>query len=54
MSESEQIVRALRARDVPVWYMNALNEGHGYERKENLDVYQQVSMMFFDRFLLTN
>ena len=34
-SESEQIVRALRDRNQPVWYIEALNEGHGYERKEN-------------------
>lgn len=51
VSESIQIVEALRERDVPVWYMNALNEGHGYKRKENLDVYQQAVMMFLDRFL---
>lgn len=52
VSESEQIVKALRERDVPVWYINALNEGHGYERRENLNVYQQVQMMFMNRFLI--
>jgi len=31
--------------------MNALNEGHGYRRKENRDVYQQAVMMFLDRYL---
>ncbi|HKJ16531.1 MAG TPA: prolyl oligopeptidase family serine peptidase [Xanthomonadales bacterium] len=49
--QSTQIVKALRERNVPVWYMNALNEGHGYERKENFDIYQQVMLMFLDRFL---
>ncbi|NIP19288.1 MAG: alpha/beta fold hydrolase, partial [Xanthomonadales bacterium] len=34
-SESEQMVEALRERGQSVWYMNALNEGHGYEKKEN-------------------
>jgi hypothetical protein len=35
-----------------VWYMNALNEGHGYERKDNRDAYQQVAMLFLQRYLL--
>jgi len=51
-SESEQMVRALRERGQTVWYMNALNEGHGYERKDNQDVYEQVSYLFLQRFLL--
>jgi dipeptidyl aminopeptidase/acylaminoacyl peptidase len=52
VSESQQMVDALRARQQPVWYMNALNEGHGYRRKDNLDIYQQVTMMFFKHHLL--
>jgi len=51
ISESQQIVDAMRERNNPVWYINALNEGHGYERKENIDVYQQVAMMFLQRYL---
>lgn len=35
-SESDQIVRALRERKVPVEYMVAENEGHSVMRKENL------------------
>ena len=35
-SESDQIVRALRERKVPVEYMVAENEGHSVLRKENL------------------
>ncbi len=52
MSESEQLVNALRTRDQTVWYMNALNEGHGYEKKENRDLYQQVSVLFLRKYLL--
>lgn len=52
VSESEQIVAALRARRRPVWYVNALNEGHGYERKENIDASQQIVMLFLQRYLL--
>lgn len=52
LSESTQIVQALRRRGRPVWYINALNEGHGYERKDNQDVYQQAAMLFLQRYLL--
>jgi dipeptidyl aminopeptidase/acylaminoacyl peptidase len=52
VTESEQIVAALRQRGLPVWYMNALNEGHGYDKKENRDVYQQAAILFLRRYLL--
>lgn len=52
VTESEQLVEALRDRGQPVWYMNALNEGHGYKRKENRDVYQQAVVLFFEQHLL--
>jgi dipeptidyl aminopeptidase/acylaminoacyl peptidase len=52
VTEAEQIVRALREKGETVWYMNALNEGHGYRRKENRDVYQQAVVLFFRRHLL--
>ena len=51
-SESEQMVKALREHGQTVWYMNALNEGHGYRKKENRDVYQQATMMFLREHLL--
>ena len=46
------MVAALRNQGNTVWYMNALNEGHGYRRKENRDIYQQAVVMFLRRFLL--
>ena len=52
MSESEQMVTALRQRGQTVWYMNALNEGHGYDRKENRDLYRQVTFLFLRKYLL--
>lgn len=52
MSESDQLVKALRLRGQTVWYMKALNEGHGYERKENHDLYQQVTILFLKKYLL--
>ena len=52
VTEAEQIVAALREQGLPVWYMNALNEGHGYRKKENRDVYQQATMMFLQEHLV--
>jgi dipeptidyl aminopeptidase/acylaminoacyl peptidase len=52
VTEAQQIVAALREKGMPVWYMNALNEGHGYKKKENHDVYQQATMMFLREFLV--
>ena len=51
-SESEQIVKALRERGRPVWYIEALNEGHGYSRKENRDIYEQATILFLQKYLL--
>lgn len=54
VSEAEQIVEALTKQGNQVWYMNALNEGHGYRKKENRDVYQQVVVMFMESLLVDN
>ena len=50
--EAEQIVAALREQGQPVWYMNALNEGHGFRKKENRDVQGQAMMLFFEKYLV--
>ena len=52
VTEAEQIVSALRSQGHKVWYMNAMNEGHGYRRKENRDIYQQATVLFFREHLL--
>jgi len=52
VTESTQLVRALRAQGQTVWYMNALNEGHGYRKKENRDIFEQATVMFFRTHLL--
>ena len=51
VSEATQMVAALRERGQAVWYMNALNEGHGYRKRESRDIMQQVMMMFLQRHL---
>ena len=52
VSEAEQMVAALRAQGSPVWYMNALNEGHGYRKKENRDLFSEATVLFLERYLL--
>jgi dipeptidyl aminopeptidase/acylaminoacyl peptidase len=52
VSESEQMVNALRAQGQQVWYMNARNEGHGYKRKENRDIFQQATVLFLRKHLI--
>lgn len=52
VTESAQMVEALRQQGRPVWYMNALNEGHGYRKKENRDIYQQAVVLFLEQYLL--
>ena len=52
VTEAEQVVAALRASGQPVWYMNALNEGHGYRKKENRDIYQQATVLFLRQHLV--
>ncbi|MCY7297131.1 S9 family peptidase [Alteromonas sp. a30] len=51
VTEAEQIVKALQEKGKPVWYMDALNEGHGYRKKENRDIYTQAVVLFFKEYL---
>lgn len=52
VTESEQIVKAVRKAGYDVWYMNALNEGHGFRKKENSDLYRAIVVLFFEKYLL--
>ena len=52
VTEAEQMVAALREQGQALWYMNALNEGHGYRKKENRDIYQQATVLFLTEYLI--
>jgi len=52
VTEATQMVEALRKEGHTVWYMNALNEGHGYRKRENRDVFQQATVLFFETHLV--
>ena len=50
--ESAQIYRALSEREVPVWYVLALDEGHGFRKKANSDYAAAATVLFLQRFVL--
>jgi dipeptidyl aminopeptidase/acylaminoacyl peptidase len=52
LSESEQVVAAVKKNGVPVWYVVGQNEGHGFARKVNQDYLQAVEVLFLRTFLL--
>ena len=51
-SESEQIVAKLEQSEVPVWYVIAANEGHGFRKKPNRDYFNQALALFLHTHLL--
>jgi dipeptidyl aminopeptidase/acylaminoacyl peptidase len=50
-SEAEQIVQAVRGKGREVWYLLALNEGHGFGKKENRDHATLATALFLQRAL---
>ena len=50
-TESEQIVRGLQQRGMPVWYLLADNEGHGFAKRENADFYFAAMLQFLQQTL---
>jgi len=50
-TESEQIVTTVRRNDVPVWYILADNEGHGFARKDNADYFFAAMTLFLKQVL---
>jgi dipeptidyl aminopeptidase/acylaminoacyl peptidase len=52
VSESDQIVAALKKQGTPVWYLMAKDEGHGYRKKANADFQFYTTVEFLKEFLL--
>lgn len=50
--EADQIVKKVRANGVPVWYLTADNEGHGFARKPNADFQFYAQILFMQQYLL--
>jgi dipeptidyl aminopeptidase/acylaminoacyl peptidase len=51
-TEAEQIVQKVRANNVPVWYLLADNEGHGFARRVNADFQFYATVKFLETYLL--
>jgi dipeptidyl aminopeptidase/acylaminoacyl peptidase len=52
VSESDQIVAALKKQETPVWYLKAGNEGHGFQKKSNADFQFYATVEFLQAYLL--
>jgi len=52
VSESDQIVAALKKQGTPVWYLMGKDEGHGFKKKQNVDFQSYVEIEFLENFLL--
>jgi dipeptidyl aminopeptidase/acylaminoacyl peptidase len=52
LAESDQIVAAVKGNGVPVWYLVAKDEGHGFGKKTNTDFQRAVLFEFVRRYLL--
>jgi dipeptidyl aminopeptidase/acylaminoacyl peptidase len=52
VSESDQMVAALKGQGTPVWYVLAKDEGHGFQKQPNRDYTAYVTVEFLRRYLL--
>lgn len=52
VTESEQIVSAIRKNGGVVWYLLAKDEGHGFSKKSNRDYYKNAVFLFLEKYLL--
>jgi len=50
--EADQIVATVKKNGTPVWYMTALDEGHGFAKKANSDYQFYSTITFLNRYLL--
>jgi dipeptidyl aminopeptidase/acylaminoacyl peptidase len=54
LSEAEQIVETLKQHQVPVWYLVAQDEGHGFSKKKNVDFLFYTTILYIQEFLLVH
>jgi dipeptidyl aminopeptidase/acylaminoacyl peptidase len=52
VTESEQMVKAIRENGGSVWYLMAKDEGHGFGKKRNADFQFLATILFYGEFLL--
>ena len=54
VGEAEQIVSAVRENGHEVWLMVALDEGHGFRKKTNRDLFYELTVLFLRTQLIPN
>jgi len=52
VTEAEQMRDVIKANGGDVWYMVAMDEGHGFRKKVNRDYYYNAVSLFWEEFLL--
>lgn len=52
LNEAEQIVATVKNNNVPVWYLMAKDEGHGFSKKKNIDFQFYTTVMYVKEYLL--
>jgi len=52
VTESEQMVKAIRDHGQTVWYLMAKDEGHGFSKKKNNDFQFLATILFFKEHLM--
>ncbi len=53
-TEGQQMTEALRKNNVPVWWLVAEDEGHGFAKKKNRDFLAAATAEFVEQFLVGN
>ncbi len=51
VTEAEQIAKAVRENGGEVWYMMATDEGHGFQKKKNVDALFFATILFLEQHL---
>jgi dipeptidyl aminopeptidase/acylaminoacyl peptidase len=52
LNEAEQIVKMVQQNNVPVWYLMASDEGHGFSKKKNIDYEFYTTIQFIEEIIL--
>jgi dipeptidyl aminopeptidase/acylaminoacyl peptidase len=52
VTESENMVKAIRDNGGQVWYLMAKDEGHGFAKKKNADYQFLATILFLQQFLI--
>ena len=52
VTEAEQMRDVIRSNGGDVWYMVAMDEGHGFQKKFNRDYYANAVSLFLEKYLL--